>query len=291
MAESITVTVPLDNFNALNRAADMFYKLAADVQAPAVTAAPRAHLAAVVPITPTPAVDLERAAAEIFDTPPPVMTLIDETAPNPLYDPATVFATPLDAAATVPAAVAAASDTPPPYTPPPAAAAGVELDAAGLPWDHRIHSSSKAKLAKTGEWKVARGMDPATVTAVTAELRAAMGVPVPAPVVTLAPASAPHLFDVVTPPAYVPPVVAAPPRPAATVTPPPVYVPPAVPAASSGSVVKTFADLMKKITTHGKKPAEVAAAAQHVGLVSVAMLGARPDLIPAVDAFLFPAVV
>ena len=40
----------------------------------------------------------------------------------------------------------------------------LKTDSKGRPWDIRIHSSSKKKLQKTGEWKLKRGADPALVT-------------------------------------------------------------------------------------------------------------------------------
>ena len=46
-----------------------------------------------------------------------------------------------------------------------------ELDSEGLPWDERIGSSSKAILAKTGAWKLKRGVNPKLVEQVKAELR------------------------------------------------------------------------------------------------------------------------
>jgi hypothetical protein len=47
------------------------------------------------------------------------------------------------------------------------------LDGRGYPWDARIHSSSKALLAKPPHaWKPLRGVDPALVQAVEAEHRA-----------------------------------------------------------------------------------------------------------------------
>jgi hypothetical protein len=49
-----------------------------------------------------------------------------------------------------------------------------ETDKDGLPWDARIHASSKAKNAD-GRWRGKRGVDDAVVTQVTAELRAVMG--------------------------------------------------------------------------------------------------------------------
>lgn len=45
-----------------------------------------------------------------------------------------------------------------------------DLDKNGLPWDERIHSSSKAKLA-SGAWKYRRGVEPVEVQQVEAELR------------------------------------------------------------------------------------------------------------------------
>lgn len=46
-----------------------------------------------------------------------------------------------------------------------------EFDSAGLPWDERIHAPSKA-TNKDGTWRARRGIDPAIVIAVEAELRA-----------------------------------------------------------------------------------------------------------------------
>ena len=60
----------------------------------------------------------------------------------------------------------------------------VPLDKEGLPWDSRIHSSSKAFIAD-GSWKLRRGVDPAEVIAVKEQLKALMCVPrfvPPAPV-------------------------------------------------------------------------------------------------------------
>lgn len=45
-----------------------------------------------------------------------------------------------------------------------------DVDAKGLPWDHRIHASSKAKNAD-GSWRAKRGVDAALVTLVEDELR------------------------------------------------------------------------------------------------------------------------
>lgn len=52
-----------------------------------------------------------------------------------------------------------------------AASAGVELDAKGLPWDERIHSSNKAKKAD-GSWHKRKGLADGVFEQVEAELRA-----------------------------------------------------------------------------------------------------------------------
>lgn len=53
-----------------------------------------------------------------------------------------------------------------------------QLDSAGMPWDGRIHSSSRAFLSD-GTWRQRRNTNPFTVAAVTAQLRAALGAPAP----------------------------------------------------------------------------------------------------------------
>jgi len=74
---------------------------------------------------------------------------------------------------------------------------GVDLDKHGLPWDNRIHAGTKRKNAD-GSWTAKRGVDPALVATVEAELRQVMGAApaaplapaVPAPQVTAPPAPA-----------------------------------------------------------------------------------------------------
>ena len=53
-----------------------------------------------------------------------------------------------------------------------------EVDAAGYPWDERIHSSSRAKTTK-GVWKLRRGVDKAIVKQVQAELMGGNQEPAP----------------------------------------------------------------------------------------------------------------
>ena len=282
MGNSVSITVPLDNFDALNRAADLFYHLADTARVPSA-----------VPVQTPPTIGEVFARSEFAAAlTPPIVT-----------DPAVAFGGPppaivhghVEARASIPQGAVPIEASPGLHMVPPAPLAapstGVELDSAGLPWDSRIHSSSRAKQAKNGQWKVARNMDPARVVAVTAELRAAMSAGVPAAVAP-APVAPPPPIAPIAPPPPVAPI--APPPPIAPIAPPPpiapIAPPPPVATDASGSVVKTFADLMKKITTHGIKPDAVAAACKLHGLRSIAMVGVRPDLIPAVHAALFPAV-
>lgn len=86
----------------------------------------------------------------------------------------------------VPQAPAESSPVPPSAPTPPVAptveaapASSVELDKRGLPWDARIHSGAKSKLAN-GNWKLARGVDPVLVTQVEAELYRSRSAPAPA---------------------------------------------------------------------------------------------------------------
>ena len=162
---------------------------------------------------------------------------------------------PVEAAAVVPPPppVEAAAVVPP--TPP---VDGCDSD--GLPWDGRIHSSSKARLAD-GRWRQRRNTDPAVVTAVTAELRAAQCAPGPcasAAAVPLAPVATVFPFPPIEEPVTVPP-------------------PPAAMA---------FPEFMRAITAARLAPAVVLEACKAVGMPSIPALNQRPDLIPSVAAAL-----
>lgn len=63
-------------------------------------------------------------------------------------------------------------------------------DKNGLPWDERIHAGTKA-LNGDGTWKKRRGVDDATVAAVTAELTGAAPAPTPEPTPEPTPAPTP----------------------------------------------------------------------------------------------------
>lgn len=83
---------------------------------------------------------------------------------------ATTFAVP---APTVPAPPAPTNVPAAPVVAPPTVN-HVEVDKAGLPWDGRIHASTKTKT-KPGLWTAKRGVESALVATVEAELRQIMG--------------------------------------------------------------------------------------------------------------------
>jgi hypothetical protein len=177
--------------------------------------------------------------------------------------------------------VAADTVSPAPAEPPPRVTGeyGIctpPVDADGLPWDGRIHSSSKALLVD-GKWRQRRNTDPAVVAAVTAELRAALGAPavVPQPPpVTVAP--------------FVPENIPLP-VPLAVVPPPPmaVFDAPSCPSTDPAlNAPMTFPEFMKAITAARIPPGTVLDACKAVGMPSIPALNQRPDLIPTVAAAL-----
>lgn len=148
----------------------------------------------------------------------------------------------------------------------------VELDSEDLPYDARIHSSSREKI-KNGTWKIKRGTGETFIIQVKNELRAALNAPAsvqPASVPT-----APQPAPVLTIPPTVAPVEAWPfPTPPAAVTPPP---------ATTGPT--TLPEFMKEVgarISSGKlsESSVHEACAKHG--VQFHTLAARPDLIPAV---------
>lgn len=215
-----------------------------------------------------------------------------------------------------PPIAAVAESLPPPAAPPAApvaaAPAGVEVDAEGLPYDKRIHSSPASKK-KDGKWRGKRGLDDATRQAVTAELKQAMAAPAPAaspvpppmfeeaaPGVPLPPTEPPvdaataFGAGAATPAPSVPPAppvaaVAVPPAPPVAAAEPVVPAPPAAPPVPAGPAAD-FAGLMRKIT--GLQSAghltiqQTTEISQSLGITGVRDLMHRPDLIPSFDALL-----
>ena len=194
--------------------------------------------------------------------------------------PTAAFAPP---AATIPLPAAPAA----PLTAPPAVSG--ERDSKGMPWDGRIHASTKAKVAD-GSWRYKRGCDESVITQVESEMRAAMTAPAVAP----APAG-----GVGTPwPFPAEPVVVAPPPPApapAAVAPPPVVAPapvapvavPAPPVAGAGMTYEQLmAALPPKIVAGEITATSLQQACETFGIPSIAALSTRPDLVHAIAAML-----
>lgn len=88
-----------------------------------------------------------------------------------------------------------------------------ELDAQGIPWDKRIHSSSKARYKNDNTWKLARGISDAQAAPVIAELKNKYAhITVVQEVPTFAPVIAQNIEAVQSQPVVqLPPVVQVPP--------------------------------------------------------------------------------
>jgi len=232
----------------------------------ALTAALCSNPQSVAPLQPAPF-----TAAVVPPQTAPVATLDISPAPT------TAFAQP---AAIVPPPVTTA--VPPTVSP----AASVERDAKGMPWDGRIHASSKAKVAD-GSWRYKRGVDDTTIAPIEAEIRAALAAPVGG-----SPAFAPHPFyepapAVVAPP---PPVATAPiPAAPAPVVAPPPAAPVAVPVPPVTSITTydtLMAALPPKIVSGELTAAQMQEACEQYGVPSIAALATRPDLVPFIAATL-----
>lgn len=199
------------------------------------------------------------ATSPAVPLPPPVAApstaAVDQFLTAPAAPPAgQVLAFPLPVPQSAPsvAAPTAAGTTSP--------AGGVDLDADGLPWDHRIHSSSKEKN-KDGRWRAKRNLnDEGLVKRIEAELRATMAIPAPLPAVPSV--SQPPSAPVVAPPTAIP-------------------LPPA--AATDPT---DFASLIAVLTprlTPDRMP-KIFEIVQSFGLPGLPALQQRPDLVPAVWA-------
>ncbi len=164
---------------------------------------------------------------------------------------------------------------------------GIEVDASGLPWDGRIHASTRSKT-QDGNWKMRRGVDDDIVSAVLNELRQTMGM-APTEVVPPTPLTPPPAQVFAQPAAQVPPPPFAPP--VAPPAPPAATLPTEIPqvgtaTGASPSEQITFPKLMQKITAafaaKTLDQAAIGAAVQAAGLPSLPMLASRPDLVPVV---------
>lgn len=138
------------------------------------------------------------------------------------------------------------------------------LDKAGLPWDERIHASSKA-LTADGLWRKKRGVEDATVAQVEGQLKQLMSLPTPT--VVPEPVPVPAQMATVT-------EIPAPPPPPAPVT----------PVVENGR--DAFINLVTRVSTtiNEKKitSEEVKQICNDMGVAALPLLMSRQDLIPAV---------
>lgn len=179
-------------------------------------------------------------------------------------DPKTVFgqAAATSAAPVIPAAPLTVPPAPVVNTAGTVTIAGPELDKNGLPWDGRIHASSKAKIAD-GSWRAKRDVDKTLVATVTAELRQALAA---------APAA---------------PAFGAWPIPAADAPDAPLQgTPPAPPAPPVSNYARLMAVLPGMMSSGLISLSQVNEELVKVGIPNVAALAARDDLVPQVASAL-----
>ena len=201
--------------------------------------------------------------------------------------PAAAFGVPpAPLAVSIPAIAGASTVAPPlpantaPITTTPGVAssvAGVDLDAKGLPWDNRIHAGTKRKNAD-GSWTAKRGVDPALVAAVEAELRQVMGAAPAAPLASAVPAPPPT--------APIAPVVASAPQ--VTAPPAPAVAPAAAPGEVPADARAQFVALVGRASAaiQGQKvtQAEVNQCCVDAGVPALPLLANRLDLVAQVAA-------
>jgi hypothetical protein len=201
--------------------------------------------------------------------------------------------------------------TPPIPTPPALPRSGAKLDADGLPWDRRIHASTKTLRQSDGSWKLIRGVSDELVHTVKAELRLAMGqaqavtLPPAAPTIPVPPAgvgfadpatnpSAVPLPSPLAPPAVDPdagwPSPPAGPVAAAVIPTPPILtlVPPVAPAPPAPPATDPFPEFVQ-FCTAGQQSGRLQYQAivdtcTKYGITQLPMLNARHDLIPTIRA-------
>jgi hypothetical protein len=224
----------------------------------------------------------------------PTRTEIEHFFNEPEIDPVAALGQPAPAppVTAAPAPPITPAAPPAPTTPAPPLA-GAVVDSEGLPWDKRIHASTKTRRQSDNTWKLLKGIDQALVAQVKAELRAAMGAPVPAAVT---PSPAPTGPQPVTPPpgpteafrqgAAAP--IAALGAPALAPAPAPpsaaMHDGPTPPAGSEPPVsFAGFIQVVTKAQQAGKlTTADVLTACQKYGLASTLLINSRLDLIPAI---------
>lgn len=158
-----------------------------------------------------------------------------------------------------------------------------DRDSEGLPWDRRIHSSSKA-INADGRWRIARNVAPELIESVKAELRALVAAAVTPPPVEVVP---PPPVDIVM--AACTTVAEAAQQSMAALTavaPPPVAAVDPAPTAPDLNLMFTtlLRDAGQAVVAQRVTSAELTAICVKHGVANVGLLAARKDLVPQIDA-------
>jgi hypothetical protein len=162
-------------------------------------------------------------------------------------------------------------------------AGGVTVDSTGLPWDARIHASTRTQNAD-GSWKKKKGTGDVFYNQVVAELRQATPAPAAVPFVPLTAAAPAPAAPAPAAPAPAAPAPAAPaPAAPAPAAPAPAAPAPAAPAPAADTPA-TFADLCRWVTANGFTVPDMLGYAKQFGVESAGILAqpANAALIPMV---------
>ena len=158
----------------------------------------------------------------------------------------------------------------------------MKLDKEGLPWDGRIHATTKTFRQSDGTWKLLRNIDAALVEKVKGELRVTMGqAQQPTPLVPVTPQS------VAPAPPAPPALTLVPPLPPADDkdwpdSPPGPAVAPGPPAADP---YLDFAQFCTSNQQSGRlQYQQIVDTCGKYGITQLPMLNARHDLIPTIRA-------
>lgn len=131
------------------------------------------------------------------------------------------------------------------------------VDKGGLPWDERIHSSSK-NFTADGNWRKKRGVDEALIAQVEAQLKQLMGLPSP----------------------EARPVASVPAPPTVTVPAPPIITAPVELGDGKQAYISFIGRVSEAIVQKKITQDEVTAICQKYGIVSLVLLAHRFDLVP-----------
>lgn len=161
----------------------------------------------------------------------------------------------------------------------------VPLDKEGLPWDGRIHASTKTFIAD-GSWKLRRGVDPAEVEKVKVQLKELMAVPtvtigsashVPTPIMpTVDPTITMRQLTEIVPPISGPVGIPTPPPPKSH------YLIDQQPA--TVTLTDLIARMSAAIVAGKMTQATVSEMCAKHGVSEFILLSSRPDLLPLIDA-------